>query len=361
MNKKYISYIIILSGLIVSISAAYYSIVGLAKLFSGAYIAVIIMATALEFSKLIITSSLKLFWDDINIKLKLYLIPATLVLMLITSLGIYGFLTAAYQNVYYEHSIFESKIQTIDDKMKMYDTNILNFSKEKDILIQNINSLSNNLNISDQSVDKRTGQIITKSNNQSQKRINDQINNYSNKINEIDIKVNINRDSINKLLTVKDSLHSNSKTVSEIGPLKHIAKLLNSDIDKIVNTLILIIVFVFDPLAVVMLILGLELMNNKTINSSKPDNYQESADSTESIISEEDDSDLVPYAYSELIEKPETPKSQIIKEGSDPIDKPTEEEKIDQLIDKTFKLTPEKLKNMPHELTRKIELKNNSV
>jgi hypothetical protein len=154
MNKKNISYIIILSGLIVSISAAYYSIVGLAKLFSGAYIAVIIMATALEFSKLIITTSLKMFGNDINLKLKLYLIPATLVLMIITSIGIYGFLTAAYQNVYYEHSIFESKIQTIDDKIKMYDTNVLNSLKEKDILIQNINTLSNNLNISDQSVDK---------------------------------------------------------------------------------------------------------------------------------------------------------------------------------------------------------------
>jgi hypothetical protein len=351
MNKKIIlSYIIIISGLIVSLSAAYYSIVGLAKLFSGAFIAVVIMATSLEISKLIITMSLKLFWNDINYKLKLYLIPATLILMLITSLGIYGFLTAAYQKVYYEHSLYESKIKTIDDKISTYELDITNFTKEKDILIDNIKLLSNNLSISDQSIDKKTGQIITKVNNQSQKTIDNQINNYSKKINEIDININVRRDSMNNLLNLKETTFSESATVSEIGPLKHIAKLLNSDIDKIINILILIIVFVFDPLAIVMLILGLELMNNKNFNKI---NSQESISDIEPNIVEKFEQESkpledVPSQYSDFI-APEVTSEE------------DEEQSIDQMIDKTFKLTPDKIKNLPHELTRKIEIKNNSA
>jgi hypothetical protein len=161
------------------------------------------------------------------------------------------------------------------------------------------------------------------------------------------LKVNVNRDSINKLLTVKESLHSNSTTISEIGPLQHVAKLVNSDIDKVVNILILIIVFVFDPLAIVMLILGLEIMNIKKSNSVGRENTK--------IVTP--DNDLIQYHddFTESLEE---------KNNIDEVDttstEPTDDN-IDRLIDKTFKLTPEKLKNMPHELTRKIELKNNSV
>ena len=91
--------IIALSALSVSASAAFYSVSGLSKLFAGASLAVIIMASSLEISKLVTASLLYQYWDKLNKILRTYLTIATIVLVLITSMGIYGFLSAAYMKV----------------------------------------------------------------------------------------------------------------------------------------------------------------------------------------------------------------------------------------------------------------------
>ena len=92
--------IIALSALSVSASAAFYSVSGLSKLFAGATMEVIIMAGSLEVAKLVIASLLYKYWDTLNKALRTYLTVATVVLVLITSMGIYGFLSAAYQDTY---------------------------------------------------------------------------------------------------------------------------------------------------------------------------------------------------------------------------------------------------------------------
>ena len=92
--------IIALSALSVSASAAFYSVSGLSKLFAGATFEVIIMAGSLEVAKLVIASLLYQYWDTINKFLRTYLAIAAIVLVLITSMGIYGFLSAAYQETY---------------------------------------------------------------------------------------------------------------------------------------------------------------------------------------------------------------------------------------------------------------------
>ena len=93
-------FIIAFSALSVSASAAFYSVSGLSKLFAGASFEVIIMAGSLEVSKLVIASLLYQYWDTINKILRTYLAIATVILVLITSMGIYGFLSAAYQETY---------------------------------------------------------------------------------------------------------------------------------------------------------------------------------------------------------------------------------------------------------------------
>ena len=90
--------IIALSALSVSVSAAFYSVSGLSKLFAGAAFEVIVMAGSLEVAKLVIASLLYQYWDTINKYLRTYLSIAAVVLVLITSMGIYGFLSAAYQD-----------------------------------------------------------------------------------------------------------------------------------------------------------------------------------------------------------------------------------------------------------------------
>ena len=98
-------FLIGLSALSVSASAAFYSVSGLSKLFAGATLEVIIMAGSLEFAKLVTASLLYQYWDTINKTLRTYLSIATVVLVLITSMGIYGFLSAAYQETYSKLSL----------------------------------------------------------------------------------------------------------------------------------------------------------------------------------------------------------------------------------------------------------------
>ena len=100
-------FLIAFSALSVSASAAFYSVYGLSKLFAGAQFQVIIMAGSLEFAKLVTASLLYQYWDTINKTLRTYLSISTLILVLITSMGIYGFLSAAYQETYSKLSAVE--------------------------------------------------------------------------------------------------------------------------------------------------------------------------------------------------------------------------------------------------------------
>ena len=99
--------LIAFSALSVSSSAAFYSVYGLSKLFAGAQFEVIVMAGSLEFAKLVTASLLYRYWDTLNKGLRTYLTVATTVLVLITSMGIYGFLSAAYQDTYRQLTIKE--------------------------------------------------------------------------------------------------------------------------------------------------------------------------------------------------------------------------------------------------------------
>ena len=96
MRDKIFPWVIALSALSVSGSAAFYSVYGLSKMFAGASLQVMIMAGSLEFAKLVIASLLHQYWSSINKILRAYLLIATLVLIAITSGGIYGFLSSAY-------------------------------------------------------------------------------------------------------------------------------------------------------------------------------------------------------------------------------------------------------------------------
>jgi hypothetical protein len=97
IKKGMFPFLVAFSALSVSASAAFYSVFGLSKLFAGASTEVIIMAGSLEIAKLVTASLLYQYWDTINKALKYYLSLAVIILIIITSMGIYGFLSAAYK------------------------------------------------------------------------------------------------------------------------------------------------------------------------------------------------------------------------------------------------------------------------
>ncbi len=247
MGKKLFPFIIALSALAVSASAAFYSVSGLMKLFAGASLAVGIMAGSLEVAKLVIASLLYQYWDKLNKVLRTYLTIAACVLILITSAGIYGFLSSAYQQTADKEQITNQQITALETKKKLFEQSRDNLVKEKQALSDLRGSLSKSTTT--QYTD-RNGNLVVRSNNASY----NQIDKASQADDKLTAKLEIANDSIfkieNKILEVK----TNSTTSSELGPLKYLAGLTGYAMDKIINWFLLIIIFVFDPLAIALVI-----------------------------------------------------------------------------------------------------------
>jgi hypothetical protein len=240
-------FIIALAALSVSASAAFYSVSGLMKLFAGAAFAVGIMAGSLEVSKLVIASLLYQYWNRLNKFLRTYLIIAVVILILITSMGIYGFLSSAYQETANKDQITTQQITALETKKKLYEGTRDNLLKEKQSLSDLRGSLSKGSTT--QYTDSK-GNLVVRSNNASIK----QLDKASQSDDKLSGKVDVVNDSIfsieNKILAIK----TNSTSTSELGPLKYLSGLTGVGMDRIINYLLLVIIFVFDPLAIALVI-----------------------------------------------------------------------------------------------------------
>ena len=247
MKRNLFPYIIAASALSVSASAAFYSVTGLSMLFAGASTAVAIMASSLEVSKLVIASLLYQYWTDLNKVLKIYLTIAVAVLILITSAGIYGYLSSAYQETANKSSVVDSKILALETKKKLYEDTRNNILKEKQSLVDLKGALTKT---STTQYTDRNGNLVVRSNNASFK----QIESASKSDEKLSSKVDIVNDSIfaleNRILEIK----TNSQVSNELGPLKYLSNLTGHSMDKIINWFLIVIIFVFDPLAIALVI-----------------------------------------------------------------------------------------------------------
>ena len=247
MKKYLLPLIIALSALSVSVSAAFYSVTGLSMLFAGASLAVLIMASSLEVAKLVIASLLYQYWEKLNKILRTYLTIAACVLVLITSAGIYGFLSSAYQTTANKASVIDQEILSLETKKGLYEDTRDGILKEKQSLAELKGSLSKGSTT--QYTDRR-GNLVVRSNKASISQIE--------QANQSDEKLTIKLDNVNdsifaletKILEVKTS----STTESELGPLKYLSGLTGQPMDKIINWFLLVIIFVFDPLAISLVI-----------------------------------------------------------------------------------------------------------
>lgn len=251
IQKRIFPTIIALSALSVSASAAFYSVTGLSKLFAGASLQVLIMAGSLEVAKLVIASLLYKYWGELNKILRLYLSIATVVLVIITSAGIYGFLSAAFQETYAQSEIVDKKIELLDLKKNRFQENRTYYLAEKKELDESISSLRNGLsNNTVQYRDRQTGEMITTTSSSQRKSLERQLESAINSRDEVNKKIEDATDSISFLEINILNITSNSEIASELGPLKYVSELTNTPINKVVNILMLVIIFVFDPLAI---------------------------------------------------------------------------------------------------------------
>ena len=220
--KKLLPFLITISALSISGSAAFFSVFGLSKLFAGAATAVIIMAGTLEASKLIIATLLHQYWKKLSILLRTYLTVATLVLIMITSMGIYGFLSAAYQETANASSMVDKEIALIDNRIETFQKQ--NSWVDRDGAGDQRELLSKQLEIANSDYIRLTSDIS-----------------------DLD-------STILTLETDRFDVEIDSEVAAELGPLKYISEITGKPMAQVVNILLLIIVFVFDPLAISLVI-----------------------------------------------------------------------------------------------------------
>jgi hypothetical protein len=255
IQDRIFPFIIALSALSVSASAAFYSVSGLSKLFAGASLAVIIMAGSLEVAKLVIASLLYQYRETIPKLLKYYLTTAAVVLVLITSMGIYGFLSAAYQETASKAGTIDAQIALVEVKRDNVKEQLAVYNAEKESINEAVadlrSGLSNNII---QYKDRETGQIITTTSSSNRKALEKQLDQAIARQTEINSKVDALNEQLFGYETEIVEISTNDELAGELGPLKYLSGLTGVPMDKIINILLLTIIFVFDPLAIALVV-----------------------------------------------------------------------------------------------------------
>ena len=231
-----------LSAILVAGCAAYFSVTGLGVLFAGASLSVMVMASALELAKLVAATYLKQEWETLKGFNKWYLTISVATLMLITSAGIFGYLSNAFQQQNLELQKVERDISVYQNQITKNDTEIARYTNQLNNQ-QNIRN-SQETNLSKQiDKDKSTSRVT-----QMIKTADKEIASVSKRIDELTIQNNVALDSINNIK------NNNIELEKEVGGFRFVAEAFNVPLNDVVKFFILIIVLVFDPLAVALII-----------------------------------------------------------------------------------------------------------
>jgi hypothetical protein len=258
------------SALLLALNAAYFSVTGLSMLFAGASLSVIIMAASLEFSKLVAASFLYYYWNKLNGFIRTYFTIAIIILVLITSLGIYGYLTSAYQTTSDELMVMDTQIESTELRKELFQSQLELVRDEQSSINQSIRDLSAGLSsgTSVQYIDQTTGQLITTTSSAARRTLETQLNNATTQRDNLSQRAIALSDSISAIDLSILEIRSNTKVAGEIGPLRFISQITGLEMVSVVNILALLIVFVFDPLAITLVIafnMGLKFNSEKKV------------------------------------------------------------------------------------------------
>ena len=266
-------FLMVFSTLSLAGSAAYYSVFGLSSLFAGAKTEVIIMASALELAKLVVASYLHNYWHKLGWILKSYLTLGVGILMIITSAGIYGFLTSAYQTTADQLTIVDKQVMVVEMKRDRFSEQLVDYKLEKTQLNSNISELAKGLSNNKIQYTDSLGNVITTTSSSTRRVLTTQLNDMKEQRNKVSIKMETLTDSITSLdLKVLD-MESNNEVAAEIGPLRYMAEITGKPMGVIVNWFTLMIVCVFDPLAIAMVLAVNKYLGNGRKEEEVEDYY----------------------------------------------------------------------------------------
>jgi len=245
--------ILALTAFIIAGVAAYFSVYGIATLYAGAFISVLVMAGSLEVGKLVATSFLYRYWHKTNLLLKTYILVAILTLMGITSMGIFGFLTSAYQTSLIEYSQAETQQEFLVSQKAILEKELESLTMRVDTLNQSRLSQEQRLPSMSRTAAKPVYEDIKKS--------GEEITQSKGRMNQI-------FEEIKALDLQTLEAQKQSGKQKDIGTLKYAAELFGTDINTIVKWFTLAIIIVFDPLAIA-LVLAYNIAANKKFDEEE--------------------------------------------------------------------------------------------
>ncbi len=287
MEKKLLPYLVVISALSVSLSAAFYSVTGIGKMFSGSSTNVMIMMASLEIAKLILASLLYQYWGKLNGLLKTYYFIAIFTLMIITSAGIYGYLSSAYSQTANKVENVDKQVGVLDIKRKMFETQLGDIRVEKQRITDNISDLTRGLSTNNQTYKDKSGAILTTTSSANRKAFETQLKSAQTRRDELTLKETALNDSITKIDLQKLDLETNADLAGEVGPLKYIARITNKPMDVVVNWFIIALMLVFDPLAVSLVVGANVIFSDRKKMQEKIDLSKQIDDKIESFKSQE--------------------------------------------------------------------------
>lgn len=327
------------SALALAVISAYFSIFGLSQLFAGAYLAVIIMAASLEFAKLVTAAFLYNFWSRIKFLMKTYMTLGILILVFISSVGIYGFLTAAYQTASDKLAIVDREVSMVDARRARFQEQLDGYIEERNQITQSITNLAQGLSggTTVQYIDPESGQLITTTSSAARSAFERQLTNQQDQRDLITQRIDALSDSVAvaDIRILQIQLEGDIET--EIGPLRYLSEITGRPMNLIVNWLALLFTIVFDPLAVIlviafnmMLVTDKERRKVKKIENKDYEVYgDEKKDNNKSIFWEPKEEEL-PKVETKKLEEPPKNETKKVEETPKVADIIPENKKVEE-------------------------------
>ena len=346
MNKKFLPWFLLFCAIGLSGTAAYYSVVGLSIIFSAVALPVIIMGSFLEISKIAIATYLHDKWKETYGLLKIYLTIALVTLSVLTSIGIYGLLSTGFQKNIAGLEINNKLIDNIEVKKTRFEEIKGDYQKEKEGLDKDITNLRNALsnNTTTQSIDRTTGQVITRANGGNRKAFESQLQVAQLNRDGISKKIEGLNDSITRLDMEVLDLASAEIESGELGAIKYLSEITGWDVKKTANFFILTLIFVFDPLAIALVISTNQAFKNirrkEEEDEVKPE-YEEhpfydEVEIPESYLRHHDSNQVEPQIIERIVEVPVEVIKEVEKIVEVPVDRIVEvvrEVPVDRVVE----------------------------
>jgi hypothetical protein len=267
-------YLTLFTALILSLSSAVYSILGLTAIFAAAFWPIVILGGSLEIGKIVTTLWLHKYWNKAELQYKVYLCSAVLILMVLTSMGVFGFLSKAHLDQAVPSGDIQAQVQIFDDKIQTQKDNIKTARSalaQMDVAVDQVMGRSSDEKGADKAVAIRRSQARERGNLQ-----ND---------------ISKAQAEITKLQEQRAPIASQARVLeAEVGPIKYIAALIYGDnpeaniLEKAVRWVIILIVAVFDPLAITLLLAATKTFEwERRINIFEPNRKKEEESAEEEL------------------------------------------------------------------------------